>query len=132
MRPAEDPNRCDQVTLGCHQEYAHLEVRKRLLLRMNCRLILLKIVIPAEPVVDKIRGVDFLGNLKLSLIENLFEHSPGYSLFFAACAAASGKTGPLSAANAAPTATSVVNSNTNFRPMIVLRISSCDHGPVKR
>ena len=54
------------------------------------------------------------------------------ALFFAACAASSGKTGPLSAANAAPTATSVVNSNTNFRPMIVLRISSCDHGPVKR
>ena len=78
MRSSEDPYGCDQVTLGRRQEYAHLEIRKRLLLRMNCRLILLKIVIPVEPVVDKILGVDILGNLKLSLVENLFEYAPGY------------------------------------------------------
>jgi len=78
MRSPEDPYRCDQFTLGCHQEYAHLEIRKRLLLGMNCFLILLKIVIPVEPVVDEIRGVDFICNLKFPLIENLFEHPRSY------------------------------------------------------
>ncbi len=82
MRSPENPYRCDQVTLGCNQDHAHLEIRKRFLLRMNCRLILLKIEIPVEPVVDEIMGVDFVCNLKLSLVENLFEHSRRYRFVF--------------------------------------------------
>src|SRR5580658_5895775 len=82
MRSPEDPYHRDQVTLGCHQDHTHLEIRKRLLLRMNCRLILLKIVIPVEPVVDEILGVDFVCNLEFSLVENLFEHSPSYRFVF--------------------------------------------------
>jgi len=78
MCSPEDPYRRDQVALGYHQGHGHLEIRKRLLLRMNCRLILLEIDIPMEPVVHEILCVDFVCNLKFSLVENLFEHSPSY------------------------------------------------------
>ena len=82
MRSPKDPYRCDQVALGCHQDHAHLEIRKRLLLRVYRRLIFLKIVIPVEPVVNEILGVDFLCNLKFPLVENLLEHAPSYRLVF--------------------------------------------------
>src|SRR5208282_12021 len=78
MGSPEDPYHRDQVTLGCHQDHAHLEIRKSLLLRMNCRLILLEIEIPVEASVYKILGIDFVCNLEFSLVENLFENSSSY------------------------------------------------------
>jgi len=80
MCSPEDPYHGDQVTLGCHEDHGHLEIRKRLLLRMNCRLVLLEIEIPVEAAVHEILGVDFVCNLEFSLVENLFEHSRSYRL----------------------------------------------------
>ena len=65
-----------QIAFGNHGAVSDFQVRTGLLLKAHGSLILSQIPVAVQSVIEKIPGVNLIGNLKLALVEDFVEHAP--------------------------------------------------------